>query len=70
MCDYYLEGFKLFQKYLAKHHPGLDFLDLDMETVEKEVLADRQSAKGVGEGGEVPAIDEVVGVDPSSSALP
>ena len=26
LCDYYVEGFKLFRKYMAKHHPGLDFI--------------------------------------------
>ena len=49
---------------MAKHHPGLNFSKLDMEAVEKEILDDRQSAEGVGEGGEVAA------VDPSSSAFP
>ena len=70
LCDYYVEGFELFRKYLAKHHPDLDFSKLDMEAVEKEILADRQSTKGVGEGGEVVAVDEAVTVDPSSSNLP
>ena len=41
LCNYYMEGFKLFRKYLAKHHPSLDFSKLDMEAVEKEILADR-----------------------------
>ena len=64
LCDYYVEGFELFQKYLAKHHPGLDFSKLDMEAVEKEILADCQSVEGVGEGGEVAAVEETVRVDP------
>ena len=64
LCDYYVEGFELFRKYLAKHHPDLDFSKLDMEAIEKEILANRQSTEGVGEGG------EVVAVDPSSSSLP
>jgi len=70
LCDYYIEGFELFRKYLGKHHTKLDFSNLDMEAVENEVLADQQSAEGVGEGGEVIAISEVVNVDPSSSVLP
>ena len=70
LCDYYVEGFELFRKYLAKHHPGLDFSKLDMEAVEKEILADRQSAEGFGEGGEVAAVEETVWVDPSFFALP
>ena len=34
LCDYYVEGFDLFHKYLVKHHPELDFSNLDMEAVE------------------------------------
>ena len=41
LCDYYVEGFDHFRKYLAKHHPELDFSKLDMEEVEKEILVDR-----------------------------
>lgn len=52
LCNYYVEGFELFRKYLAKHHPSLDFSKLDMEAVEKEILADRQSTEGVREGGD------------------
>ncbi|KAK9990789.1 hypothetical protein SO802_025774 [Lithocarpus litseifolius] len=58
------------EKYLGKHHPGLDFSKLGMKAVEKEILTDRQSRKGVGEGGEVAAVDKAVHFDPSSSALP
>ena len=25
LCEYYVDGFELFRKYLAKHHPELDF---------------------------------------------
>ena len=39
LCDYYVDGFELFRKYLAKHHPKMDFFKLDMEEVEKEILA-------------------------------
>ncbi|KAL0008668.1 hypothetical protein SO802_010170 [Lithocarpus litseifolius] len=70
LCDYYMKAFELFKKYLAKHHPELDFSNLDVEVVDKEVLADRQFAEGFGEGGEVVAISEAVNVDPSSSILP
>ena len=41
LCDYYVEGFELFKKYLAKHHPSLGFSNLDMVAIEKEILADR-----------------------------
>lgn len=70
LCNYYVEGFEIFKKYLAKHHLELDFSNLDMEAVEKEVLVDRQFVEGVGEDGEVIAISEAVNVDPSSSVLP
>lgn len=38
LCDYYMEGFELFCKYMAKHHPDLDFSNLDMEEIEREIL--------------------------------
>ena len=47
LCDYYVDGFELFHKYMAKHHPDLDFSALDMEPVEKETLADRPSHSAV-----------------------
>ena len=34
LYDYYVEGFDLLHNYLAKHHPKLDFSNLDMEAVE------------------------------------
>ena len=34
LCDYYVEGFNLLYNYLVKHHPELDFSNLDMEAVE------------------------------------
>lgn len=61
-----MEGFDLFYKYMAKHHPSLDFSKLDMEIVEKEILADHQSKEVVNEGGGVNAADETV-ADPSPS---
>ena len=44
LCEYYLEGFKLFRKWMTKHHPYLDLFDLVMGEVKKELLADRPSA--------------------------
>ena len=70
LCDYYVEGFELFRKYLAKHNPSLDFLKLDMEAVEKEILADRQFVEGVREGGDAVAPNEAASVDPLLSSLP
>lgn len=46
LCDYYVEGFNLLRKCLAKHHLELDFFKLDMEAVKKEVLVDRQFISG------------------------
>ena len=28
LCEYYVEGFKLFRKWMAKHHPDLDLFGL------------------------------------------
>lgn len=66
LYDYYVKGFDLFRKYMAKHHPSLDFSKLDMEIVEKEILADRQSEEVINEGGGVNATDETA-MDPSPS---
>lgn len=65
LCNYYVEGFDLFHKYMAKNHPNLDFSTLNMEVVKKEFLADRQSVEAVGEGEDVAVTDEAL-VDPSS----
>lgn len=43
LCNYYVEGFDLFRNYLTKHNPELDFSKLDMEEVEREILANRCS---------------------------
>ena len=58
LCDYYIEGFELFRKYLVKHHLELDFADLGMEVIEKEVLADHQSVERVGECSEIAVVLE------------
>lgn len=51
---------------MAKHHRSRYFSNLDMEAIEKEILVDRQTAEGVGEGGKVAIIDGAT-IDPSSS---
>ena len=43
LCEYYVEGFELFRKWMAKHHPDLDLFGLVMGDVEKELLSDRPS---------------------------
>nr|POF24448.1 hypothetical protein CFP56_10665 [Quercus suber] len=43
LCRYYVEGFNLLKKWMAKHHPDLDLSGLVMGDVEKELLSDRPS---------------------------
>ena len=43
LCEYYVEGFELFRRWMAKHHPELDLSGLVMGEVEKEFVADRPS---------------------------
>ena len=82
LCEYYMDDFELFSKYLAKNHPTLDFSQLNMEEVEKEILKDHLSDAVVedevmpGLVGSIPT-DEVVPdvtksvpTDPSPSSLP
>nr|POE50008.1 hypothetical protein CFP56_33350 [Quercus suber] len=69
LYDYYVEGFDLFCQYLAKHHPELDFSQLDMEEVEKEILANRPT-KATAENDVVTDVAENVPTNPSSSSLP
>ena len=68
LCEYYVDCFELFRKYLAKHHPELDFSQLDMEEMEKEMLEDRPSEVAtVDEGmpglvGSIPTNEVMLGV--------
>ena len=41
LCEYNVEGFELFRRWMAKHHPELNLSGLVMGEVEKEFLADR-----------------------------
>ena len=71
-----------FRKYLAKHHPELDFTQLDMEEVEKEMLEDcpfEAAAKAKGMPGlagsiptdeVVPSVTKSIPTNPSPSNLP
>ncbi|KAK9988662.1 hypothetical protein SO802_028901 [Lithocarpus litseifolius] len=43
LCEYYVEGFKLFRKWMVKHHPGLDLSSLVIGEVEKELFVDHPS---------------------------
>ena len=82
LCEYYADGFELFRKYLAKHHPELDFSQLDMEEVEKEILEDHPSdaatedevmsglTRRIPIDEIVPDVTESVPTNPSPSNLP
>ena len=41
LCKYYVEGFDLLVKWMAKHHPGLDLSGLAVDGVKKELMSDR-----------------------------
>ena len=43
LCGYYVEGFDLLRKWMAKHHPNLDLFGLVIGDVEKELLSDHPS---------------------------
>ena len=81
LCEYYMDGFELFHKYLAKHHPELDFSQLDIEEVEKKILEDRPSEATAedeympGLAGSIltevmPGVIKSIPNDPSLSSLP
>ena len=69
LCNYYVEGFDLFWKYLAKHHSELDFFKLDMEEMEKEILVNHP-IEAMVENKVVLGVAENVLTDPSPSSLP
>jgi len=53
LCKYYMEGFDLLVKWMAKHHPGLDLSGLAVYNVEKELMSNRPydaTAENVTEG--------------------
>ena len=66
LCKYYMEGFDLLVKWMAKHHPSLDLSDLAMDDIEKELMSDHPSevaAENVTEGAtEVAKVMEEVAV--------
>ena len=49
LCKYYIEGFDLLMKWMAKHHPGLDLSSLAMGDIEKELLSAEATTKDVTE---------------------
>ena len=40
LSKYYVEGFDLLVKWMAKHHPSLDLFGLAVDDVEKELMFD------------------------------
>ncbi|KAL0010979.1 hypothetical protein SO802_006087 [Lithocarpus litseifolius] len=70
LCDYYVEGFDPFHKYLAKHHPELDFSKLDMDEVEREILANHPSEATVENVEEMEGVASMAPTNLSSSNLP
>nr|POE64366.1 hypothetical protein CFP56_12415 [Quercus suber] len=53
VCKYYVEGFDLLMKWMAKHHPGLDLFGLAVDDVEKELMSNHPyeaTTKNVTEG--------------------
>ena len=66
-CALYVEGFDIVHTYVRKHHPEIDLSTLDIEEVEKEVVANRatvaQANDMVGEAAEAPIDDLVDPVD-------
>ena len=43
LCGYYVEGFDLFKKWMAKHDPNLDLSGLVISDVEMELQFDHPS---------------------------
>ena len=54
LCKYYMKGFDLLVKWMAKHHPCLDLSGLAVENVEKELLPSKATVENV--------IEEVIDV--------
>ena len=44
---YYVEGFNLLVKWMAKHHPGLDLSGLVMDDVKKELMSSEATMENV-----------------------
>lgn len=64
-----MEGFHLFQKYLARHHLKLDFSKLDIEEVEKKILGDHPT-EAATKNEVMPDVVENIPTDSSLSSLP
>ena len=49
LCKYYIEGFDLLMKWMAKHHPGSDLSTLAVDNIEKEILSTEATTEDVTE---------------------
>ena len=65
-CKYYVEGFDLLVKWMAKHHLGLDLFGLAMDDIEKELLSVEAIAENVMEE----AIDVAEGMKEATVITP
>ena len=61
LCKYYMEGFDLLVKWMAKHHPGLELFGLATEDVEKEPISNCPS-EAIGENVTEEATDVAEGM--------
>ena len=43
LCKYFVEGFDLLVKWVAKHHNGLDLSSLAVDDVQKKLMSNRPS---------------------------
>ena len=57
LCKYYVKGFDLLMKWMAKHHPSLDLSGLAVDNVEKELMSSEATIENVVEE----AIEVVIG---------
>ncbi|KAK9993529.1 hypothetical protein SO802_023232 [Lithocarpus litseifolius] len=69
LCKYYVEGFDLLAKWMAKHHPSLDLSGLAVKDVEIELMSDRPS-KATVENVTKEATDIAEGVKEVTVVLP
>ena len=74
LCGYYVEGFDLLTKWMAKHHPDLDLSSLVINEAEKELLADRPSEVTAGnvtkEAIDVAEVMEEAAITTSTNLVP
>ena len=66
LCKYYVEGFDLLVKSMAKCHPGLDLSGLAVDDVEKEFLSSEATAENLTKG----AIDIAEGMKEATVVTP